>query len=57
MDNGNFSLNALNAELNINFRLLQKLKNERERIQNEYLNGNKDAIKKLKKIEKCLKKM
>lgn len=53
----NFSLNALNAELNINQRLLQKLKEERQRLQNEFLNGNTEAKRKLHKIEKCLKKM
>lgn len=53
----NFTLNALNAELNINEQLLQKLKKEHERLQNENLNGNTNVQKKIKKIEKCLKKM
>ncbi len=52
-----FSINALNAELTINQRLLQKLKRERERLLNEALGGNTDAQRKLKKIEKSLKKM
>jgi len=52
-----FAINALDAELRINQRLLEKLKRERERIQNEQLGGSHDAKKKLKKIQKCLKKM
>lgn len=53
----NFSVNALNAELNINRRLLEKLKYERARLQNEQLNGNTEARRKLRQIEKALKKM
>lgn len=50
-------LSALDTELDIQRRLLEKVKERREELQNKVLRGDSQAGRSLKRINKVLKKI